>query len=67
MHHTFNTVNVAVELTFKYRLKVRLHIFPCHLYNISNTLFAPLRELVDLRTNDLNPVIFDLLHIFRLH
>ncbi len=66
MHHTFDAVQVAVEFTLKYRLEIRLHALSGNLNNVCNAVLGTYFELVDVRSDQLDLVIFYFGSIFCL-
>ena len=67
MHHTFDAVQVAVEFTLKYRLEIRLHVLSGNLNNVCNAVLGTYLELVDVRSDQLDLVIFYFGSIFCLN
>ena len=57
MHYTLDTVQVAVELTLKYRLKVGLHVPSGNFYDVADAVLCSYLELVKVRSDYFNLVI----------
>ena len=67
MHNAFDAVQVAVEFTLEYRLEIRLHALSGNLNNVCNAVLGTYLELVDVRSDQLDLVIFYFGSIFCLN
>ena len=67
MHYTLDAVDVAVEFTLEYGLEVCLHVLSGNFYHVCDRLFASYRELIKVRSDNFDLVIFDLAHIFSMN
>ena len=56
-----------MEFTLEYRLEISLHRLARYLYHIRNALLAAFRHFINIRSNDLDLVVFHFGSILRLY
>ena len=67
MHNTLDAVQVVMELTLEYRLKVSLHALSGNLYHVADAMLAAYLELVEVRSDYFDLVILNLRRILCLN
>ena len=60
MHNTLDAVQVVMELTLEYRLKVSLHALAGNLYHVADAVLAAYLELVEVRSDYFDLVVLNL-------
>ena len=62
MHDTFQTVDEVMEFTLEHGLEIALHVLAGHLYYVADGLLAADFHLVEVRSDQLDLVIFYVSH-----
>ena len=64
MHDTLNIVDQMMELTFKDRFKIRLHLTPSHLDQNAQRQILTLLNITDIGPFECDQTILNLVHVF---